>query len=246
GSWEPDYAARIWDLSLPFSSSNPVKLTFKGRLDEVAISPDGRWVAAGSWDKTTQLLDMKQPGGKPFVLRGHTARTLAVGFSPDSQWLATGNEDRTARLWSLEADDPSADSVELNAPYRVGSVSFSHDFSHDGSWLAVGSTDYLANPFSPDDSRFASGNTEIRLYHLRLDDLTDLACRTAGRNLTKDEWGKQPYHKLCMKLPGPDDAPQVAAIQSSPGAGKPSSAESASAPTEAPGPAVTAPPVTQP
>ncbi|MGH8475066.1 MAG: TIR domain-containing protein, partial [Methylococcales bacterium] len=99
GSWEPDYAARIWDLSSPFSSANPIKLTFENRLDEVAISPDGRWVAAGSWDKTTQLLDMKKSGGKPFVLRRHTARTLAVGFSPDSQWLATGNEDRTARLW---------------------------------------------------------------------------------------------------------------------------------------------------
>ena len=29
GSWEPDYDARIWDLSSPTSSSNPVKLTFR-------------------------------------------------------------------------------------------------------------------------------------------------------------------------------------------------------------------------
>ena len=58
--------------------------------------------------------------------------------------------------------------------------------------------------------------------------------------------GDQPYHKTCPDLPGPDDAPQAAAIQSSPDAGKAPSAESASAPTEAPGPAVTAPPVIQP
>jgi WD40 repeat protein len=196
GSWEPDHAARIWDLSSPLSSSNPIKLTFKDRLDEVAISPDNRWVAAGSWDQTTQLLDMKKPGSKPFLLHGHTARTLAVGFSPDSKWLATGNEDRTVRLWNLEQADPSTDSVVLNQPYRVGSVSF----SHNGQWLVVGSSDYRTNPFSHDDSRFASSNTETRLYHLQLGDLIDLACRTAGRNFTEKEWSKS-NGKACTNLP---------------------------------------------
>jgi len=71
GSWEPDYAARIWDLSAPASSSSPIALTFQGRLFDVAISPDGRWVAAGSWDFTTQLLDLTKPGAKPFVLQGN-------------------------------------------------------------------------------------------------------------------------------------------------------------------------------
>jgi WD40 repeat protein len=32
GSWEPDYNARIWDLSSAFSSSNPIKLAFKSRV----------------------------------------------------------------------------------------------------------------------------------------------------------------------------------------------------------------------
>jgi WD40 repeat protein len=201
GSWEPDYDARIWDLSSPFSSSNPVKLTFEGRLADVAISPDGRWIAAGSWDFTTQLLDLSKPGSKPFVLKGHTARTLSVAFSPDSQWLATGNEDQTARLWNLAAADPSLDSTVLQAPYRVGNASF----SPDGRWLALIPTVYLTNPFSPDGSRFVSSGTETRLYHVRLEDLIALACRTAGRNLTKSEWklsfGDQPYRKTCSQFP---------------------------------------------
>jgi WD40 repeat protein len=201
GSWEPDYAARIWDLSSPIGSSSPITLTFKGRLFDVAFSPDRHWVAAGSWDYTTQLLDLTKPGAKPFVLRGHTARTLSVAFSPDSQWLATGNEDQTARLWNLAVADPSANSTVLQAAYGVGNVSF----SPDGRWLALNPTEYRSSPFSSDGHWFASSNTDTRLFHVRLDDLILLACRTAGRNLTKSEWessfGDQPYRKTCPQLP---------------------------------------------
>ena len=204
GNWEPDNEARIWDLSSPLSSSNPInKLTFEGRVFDVAISPNGRWVAAGSWDltKQAQLLDLSKPSTKPFVLNGHTARTLSVAFSPDSQWLATGNEDQTARLWNLVAADPSLDSTVLRAAYKVGRVSF----SPDGRWLALNLTEYRTNPFSPDGNRFVSSSTDTRLYHVRLEDLISLACRTAGRNLTKTEWAQsfmdQPYRKSCPQFP---------------------------------------------
>jgi WD40 repeat protein len=191
-------------LSSPFSSSNPIKLIFSGRVFDVAISPDGRWVAAGSWDLATQtqLLDLTKPGAKPFVLKGHnTARTLSVAFSPDSQWLATGNEDQTASLWNLAAADPSLDSTVLQATYKVGSVSF----SPDGRWLALNMSEYRTNPFSPDGNRFVSSSTNTWLYHVRLEDLIGLAGRTAGRNLTKTEWelsfGELPYRKTCPQLP---------------------------------------------
>lgn len=41
--------------------------------------------------------------------------------------------------------------------------------------------------------------------HISNDDLLNIACRTAGRNLTPQEWqeafGDQPYHKTCPNLP---------------------------------------------
>jgi WD40 repeat protein len=198
GSWEPDYDARIWDLSSPVSSSKPVKLTFNNnRVFEVALSPDGRWAAAGSWDVATQtqLLDLTKPGAKPLVLNGGTARTLSVAFSPDNQWLATGNEDTTARLWNLTVPDPSAESIVLPATYEVGNVSF----SPGGGWLALNFSQYRSSSFSR-DGQFVSSSTETRLYHMRLEDLILVACRTAGRNLTSAEWASfvnRPYRKTC-------------------------------------------------
>jgi WD40 repeat protein len=203
GSWEPDYAARIWDLSSPVLPSLISTLTFEGRVFDIAFSPDGRWFAAGSWDSTTQLLNLKKQDTKPFVLRGTapTARTLSVAFSSDSQWLATGDDGQTARLWNLTVADPSADSTVLQATYKVGNVSF----SPDGRWLALTPTEYRSSPFSPDGHWFASSGTNALLYHLRLEDLIRVACRTAGRNLTKSEWeksfGNQPYRKTCPQLP---------------------------------------------
>jgi WD40 repeat protein len=194
GSWAPDYAARIWDLSQSPQAS-PIKLSFKWRVFHVAVSPDDRWVAAASWDTTAQLLDLAKPGAEPIFLQGHNARTLSVAFSPDSQWLATGNEDRTARLWNLTAADPSADAVVLQAPYKIGNVGF----SPDGRWLALNETEQRVSPFSPDGFWFASSDIDTRLYHPRLEDLSELACRTAGRNL-KPEESRKGDTSLDMKI----------------------------------------------
>jgi WD40 repeat protein len=181
GSWQPHNAVHIWDLSRP--DAEPRKIAFGNRLFDVSFSPDGRWFAAASWDLTAQLLDLTKPGAQPLVLKGHTARVFSVAFSPDSQWLATGGEDLSARLWSLSAPDPSTEAIALSAPFSVGNVSF----SPDGRWLSLNQTEQRARPFSPEGRWFASSDSDARLYSVRLDDLVQLACRTAGRELTEDE-----------------------------------------------------------
>jgi WD40 repeat protein len=58
----------------------------------------------------------------------------------------------------------------------------------DGRWLLTGSDDET-----------------IRLWHLRFDELIALACRTAGRNLTAQEWqqyfGAEAHRKTCLQFP---------------------------------------------
>jgi WD40 repeat protein len=200
GSWEPDFDARIWDLKSPAGHQKPARLAFKGRVFEVAVSPDSRWVAAGSWDATTQLLDLTKANAKPFILGGHTARTLSLAFSPDSHWLATGNEDRTVRLWNLDAADPSSDSIVLSATFGVGVA-----FSPDGRWLAISPTEYRSNPFTPDSRSLISSSPETHLYPMRLEDLVSLACSTSGKGAFVGDAEQLRYSEQCPPAPASND-----------------------------------------
>jgi WD40 repeat protein len=199
GSWAADNTtsgntARIWDLTRPDGAATPIKVEFASRVFEVALSGDGRWAAAASWDQTAQLIDINRPAARPFVLRGPAARVLSVVFSRDNQWVATGSEDTTARLWSLTVPDPSAEPIVLSAPYGVGNVAF----SPDSRLLALNPTEQRASPFSP-DGRFATSSADTRIYHVRLEDLIGMACRTAGRDLTADEQkGSELDAKVCQ------------------------------------------------
>lgn len=70
GSWAPDNVvegndARIWDLTSPAGPKNIAVLAFKHRVFDVGISADSRWAAAGSWDQTSQLLDLTKSDPNP-------------------------------------------------------------------------------------------------------------------------------------------------------------------------------------
>ena len=71
----------------------------------VAISPDGRWLVTGSFDKTARLWDLKSknPAVGSRVLKGHTKRIYCLAISPDGRWLVTGSRDKTVRLWDLKS-----------------------------------------------------------------------------------------------------------------------------------------------
>src|SRR5213082_2932727 len=66
----------------------------------VAVSPDGRFVAAGS--NSGQVRVWHEEGRVAHLtIRGHTDRVGAIAFSPDGQTLATAGWDGTVRLWDL-------------------------------------------------------------------------------------------------------------------------------------------------
>ena len=81
--------------------TEPLRKFGLGDLLQVAISPDGAWMAtAGS--SGAFLWDFKS-GTVVQRLESHHARVPALCFSPDSRVLLTGGFDRTIRAWAVES-----------------------------------------------------------------------------------------------------------------------------------------------
>ncbi|MEJ2208679.1 MAG: FHA domain-containing protein [Anaerolineae bacterium] len=189
-SGSEDATARLWDLQAADPAAAPQVLAGdQGPIYALAFHPDGRWLAtaSGGGDKTARLWDLqsRDPAANFVVLRGHTSGLTSLAFSADGRWLATGSGDETARLWDLQAEEPSADPLVLRG--HEGPVT-AVAFSADVRWLATGSADGA-----------------VRLWHLRAEELEAIACRSAGRNLTMDEWQQycrgQDYRPTCDSLP---------------------------------------------
>jgi WD40 repeat protein/formylglycine-generating enzyme required for sulfatase activity len=99
----------------------------------VAFSPDGRWLASGSFDKTI-ILRQAATGEVRRVLRGHTAPVLAVAFSRDGNTLVSASQDGTLKLWPAEGDAPP----QALEP-KLGEI-WGMAVSPDGRFLAAGGT----------------------------------------------------------------------------------------------------------
>ncbi|BCL37943.1 AAA-like domain-containing protein [Nostoc sp. MS1] len=179
-----DGKAILWDITASNPSANPKIIPFNSRVSQVAFSPDGRWLAAGSWNYQVQLQNMNNLAKKPDLLAGHRGGVFGLKFSPDSQWLASSSGDLTIRLWN-PTDITSAPVVLRGHDSVVSPLAF----STDSRWLVSGS------------------DSDVRLWRVSFnnDDLINIACRTAGRNLTLKEWqeafGKEPYRQTCPNLP---------------------------------------------
>lgn len=69
----------------------------------MAISPDGRFVAAGSLDKSVRIWDtqtgvlVERTEGD----QGHNDSVYSVAFSPSGATLVSGSLDKTIRMWKL-------------------------------------------------------------------------------------------------------------------------------------------------
>jgi len=90
-------AILCWDLSAGRTLRQIESSPFR---DAVALSPDGRTVAAGSWDGKIRLFDTGT--GQISEIRAHASRLGSLVFSPDNKVLASKETwDSAIQLWDV-------------------------------------------------------------------------------------------------------------------------------------------------
>jgi len=147
----------------------------------VAVSPDGRYIAAGS--NSGQVRAWREEGRVAHLsMRGHSDRVGAIAFGLDGQTLATASWDGTVRIWDLASGATIWMLGDHSVPITSIAMSPSGKLlssSHDGAmhlWdlrtgtklssLQTQGGQILTVAWSPDGRWLASGGMDavIRLW----------------------------------------------------------------------------------
>jgi hypothetical protein len=181
---------RVGNFSQTFSATIHLTVsTLSGHTNwvrSVAFSPNGQFLASGSWDTTIKLWDVA--GGREVrTLTGHTDWVNSVAFSPDGQFLASGSWDTTIKLWEVT----SGREVHTLTGHTdwVNSVAF----NPDGQFLASGSDDKTIKLWE-----VASGR-EVRTLTGHTDWVLSVAFSPDGRLLASGSCGKFDSHGNCIQ-----------------------------------------------
>src|SRR5262249_41400304 len=92
-AWEN--VGTIWDLETEIRVGTLVG--HGGWITSAAWSPDGRWIATGSSDKTAKIWDAATEEAV-LTLSGHNDAVMTA-WSADSARVATGSLDGTIKVW---------------------------------------------------------------------------------------------------------------------------------------------------
>lgn len=111
--------------------------TFTGHRDVIyalALSPDGKTLATGSYDQKTKLWNVADATERK-TLHGHNGAVFALAFRPDGKLIASASADRTVKLWDV-ASGERRDTLS-----QPGKEQFAVAWSADGKRLAAAGAD---------------------------------------------------------------------------------------------------------
>ena len=139
----------------------------KDAIYSLALSPDDKILATGSYDQKIKLWDA-ETGKEMRTLSGHNGCIFGLAFRPDGKILASASADRTVKLWDVATGERrDTFSQPLKEVYTVA-------FTPDGKRLAAGGADNRIRVWEISDtaaetsnpllySKFAHEGTILRL-----------------------------------------------------------------------------------
>ena len=126
---------RLWDPAAAAETA-AFDVTKLGEVRSVAVSPDGKTVAAGLRYGTIKVWDV--PTGEEKTLKGHAGDVWGVAFTPDGKTLVSGggewNRPGEVKLWDLHAEKEIASLKHTSEVLCVA-------VSRDGKRMAAGGWD---------------------------------------------------------------------------------------------------------
>ena len=155
-------------------------------VEEVAFSPDGRYLSCCGADSLVHLLVLQPDGsfGDPMELRGHTDWTTAICFHPAGSCLASTSLDGTVRVWNLNSPAPARSPLVLSGHERAV---YGVEFLESGRFLAT-----------------SDGVGTVRVWPIAPLDMCLAAKRALGRDMTEAEWDRaypgKPYERTWERL----------------------------------------------
>lgn len=191
--------------------------TLPSRAKSLAVSPDGKKLAAGQQDGEVKLFDLTSEDFKQtkVVFRKGDDKNNSINalhFSHKGDLLAIGDDRGNVTIWNLEAKEKSGPTL---GGFKSG-ITDVH-FSPDDNLIAASSRDFTVRmwdlenvydlptvyddhgdwvwslDFHPDGEHFITGSADgiIRLYNTKPDEYASMICDliTTG-NLSQTEWNQ--------------------------------------------------------
>lgn len=132
-SGSDDFTMMLWS---PTSDKKPLaRMTGHLQLiNQVAFSPDGRWLLSASFDKSIKMWDGVK-GTFVATFRSHVGPVHQVAWSADSRLFVSASKDSTLKVWEVRTRK-----VMMELPGHADEV-YCVDWSPDGGSVASGGKD---------------------------------------------------------------------------------------------------------